>query len=352
MYWLELAGEADIFAALEATAVSSGLQVRAPGIATARAIDTTGVANAAFTRAAGRLLGWSDADPDSASALLRSADLNISSGTVAVRARDVRATAGVDTQAIERALGAVLVDRGFTIDLEDPDHELRALCAAGDLGRDPAADPTDPLDPVAAGAVDTDPTESFCALGWTSVRGERSFAQRAPTERPFFQPGSMDPLLARACVILAGARPGRRLLDPMCGTGGTLIEAGLIGASVLGVDADRRMVTGTRENLTDAVDDWQGELVCGDAARLPLAADSVDGFVVDVPYGRQSAIAATDATSLVASALTELRRVAPRGVLIADRSWAEAARDAGWSVSVVARRRVHGSLVRYLHLLV
>ncbi len=161
----------------------------------------------------------------------------------------------------------------------------------------------------------------------------------------------MHPLLARACVVLAGTRPGGRLLDPMCGTGGTLIEAGLIGASVLGIDADRRMVAGTRENLGDAVGDWQGAVVCGDAARLPLAADSVDGFVVDVPYGRQSAIAATDAVSLVASSLAELRRVAPRGVIVGDRSWAETARRAGWSVTAVARRRVHGSLVRHLHLL-
>jgi tRNA (guanine10-N2)-dimethyltransferase len=37
--------------------------------------------------------------------------------------------------------------------------------------------------------------------------------------------------------------------------------------------------------------------------------------------------------------------------VVADRSWAALAREAGWTVETVIERRVHGSLVRYLHLL-
>jgi tRNA (guanine10-N2)-dimethyltransferase len=45
---------------------------------------------------------------------------------------------------------------------------------------------------------------------------------------------------------------------------------------------------------------------------------------------------------------TDLRRVAPRAVVGGDRSWAVAAREAGWTVDVQFERRVHRSLVRYV----
>ncbi|PSP26037.1 TIGR01177 family methyltransferase [Halobacteriales archaeon QH_10_67_22] len=238
MYVLEFAGQDDAFAAREAASATTGVT---------------------------RLLGAASVDR---------------SGSVAVRAVDVRATAGVDTQRAERVLGGELVDRGFTVDLDDPDHELRALFAGpvGDSKREGGDGPD-------AGGV--------CALGWLAVESRRDFGDREPADRPFFQPGSMDPLLARALVNIAGARPGHRVLDPMCGTGGTLVEAGLVGARVVGADAQAKMVDGARENLADAL----GE-------------------------------AAFD--------------------LCRDRPWADAARAAGWTVDGQFRRRVHRSLDRHV----
>jgi len=43
--------------------------------------------------------------------------------------------------------------------------------------------------------------------------------------------------------------------------------------------------------------------------------------------------------------------VAPRCVLMADRSWEDAARAAGWTVDSRFERRVHRSLVRHVHVL-
>lgn len=353
MYWLEFAGEDDAFAALEAASAAADVEICAPGVATATSIVPDRIRTLALTRAAGELLGRTDATVESACALLAAAPLD-REGTVAVRARDVRASAGIDTQRVERELGSILVDRGFDVDLDDPDHVLRALFVAGAPARDAATDPDDPLDPVATGAItlssEADAADC-CLLGWRTVESQRTFGERAPTDRPFFQPGSMDPLVARALVNVAGAGPGRLFVDPMCGTGGLLVEAGLVGARPIGGDAQSKMVRGARENLRQYLEDRPWELVRADATRLPFPDDVADVAAVDVPYERQSAVAADSLTDLVSGALAELHRVSDRAVVVADRSWVATARSAGWSVDTVLRRRVHRSLVRYVHVL-
>jgi tRNA (guanine10-N2)-dimethyltransferase len=320
VYGLELAGEDDAFAAREAACAATAVSPVAPGLATARGVDADRLRTLAYTHRAVRLLGRCEASVPAARALVAAADVD-RSGSVAVRARDVRSTAGVDTRHAERELGSALVDRGFAVDLDDPDHELRACFSA-----------------------DT------CLVGWLAAESVRDYGDRRPTDRPFFQPGSMAPLDARALANLAGAAPGRTLLDPMCGTGGTLIEAGLVGARPLGVDAQRKMVRGARRNLRAYLDADFG-LLRGDATRLPLADGAVDGVVFDAPYGRQSKVARHDLTDLVGGALAEARRVAPRAVVVGDRSWTAAARDAGWTVEATFERRVHRSLTRHVLLL-
>jgi tRNA (guanine10-N2)-dimethyltransferase len=162
----------------------------------------------------------------------------------------------------------------------------------------------------------------------------------------------MDPMLARALVNIAGAREGATVVDPMCGTGGVLIEAGLVGARVVGNDAQAKMVGGTRANLRDALgDSGVFDVVRGDVTRLPLADDCADAAVFDVPYGRQSKIEGDSLADLVGGALAEARRLAPRAVVVADRSWDEAAEAAGWTVERRFERRVHRSLVRHVHVL-
>jgi len=331
VYLLELAGEDDAFAAREAAAVATDVSRLAPGLATARGIDarTRGLA---YTHRASEYVGRTDPDVASARALLEAAAIE-RSGTVAVRARNVRSLAGIDTQHAERELGAVLVDRGFAVDLDDPDHELRAVFSS-----------------------------DACVIGWLAEESIRDFGDRQPTDRPFFQPGSMDPLLARALANIAGAGPEATILDPMCGTGGGLIEAGLVGADVIGVDAQSKMVSGAAENLEHCLtaarspaglpEPGAWHTLRGDATALALPDDAVDGVVFDAPYGRQSKIANQPLADLVAGALAEARRVAPRAVVVADRAWDDAAREADWRVTDRFERRVHRSLTRYVLVLV
>ncbi len=318
VYVLELAGDDDEFAAYEAECAASAVELLAPGLATARGI-TDRLSDLAFTHRASELVGRCEPTVGDARALLTAATIS-RSGSVAVRAINVRGLTDIDTQAVERKLGSVLVDRGFTVDLDDPDHELRVLFSP-----------------------DT------CAVGWLAVEADRGFGSRQPGDRPFFQPGSMDPMLARALVNIAGARPGATVLDPMCGTGGLLLEAGLIGARAVGVDAQEKMVTGTHQNLNAYLDgDWA--VVRGDAASLPIAAEQVDTVVFDAPYGRQSKIAG-DLNPLIRDALEEARRVATRCVIVGDRPWAQVAHQTGWKTEASFERRVHRSLIRYITVL-
>jgi len=315
VYVLELGGQDDNFAVYEAESAASGVEHIGPGLATARTI-TDRIHNLAFTRRASELIGWGDPAVASARSVLDAATIE-RSGSVAVRAEDVRGETGVDTQRVERELGDVLVERGFSVDLEDPDHELRALFSAG-----------------------------TCVLGWLVTESVREYGSRKPTDRPFFQPGSMDPLLARALANIAGARPDATVLDPMCGTGGILIEAGLVGARVLGIDAQQKMVRGTQENLDHFLDgDW--DVLCGDARSLPVLDGGVDAVVFDTPYGRQSKIEGR-LDELVLEALREARRVAPRCVVVGDRPWAQAAHETGWRTEAAFDRPVHRSLTRYV----
>lgn len=318
MYVLELVGEDDGFAVAEAAHAATAVERVAPGLATAESVEIDRLRGLALTRAAGEVVAQTGATVEAARAAL--ADQAIDrTGSVSVRARDVRGTAGVDTRAAERALGDVLTAAGLAVDLETPDHELRALFAAG-----------------------------TAMLTWLAAESRRDFDERAPTDKPFFHPGSMDPLEARAVANLAGAGPGQLILDPVCGTGGLLIEAGLVGASVLGLDAQLEMVRGARVNFERYLEDWR--LSLGDTTRLPVG-QGVDAVVADLPYGRQSVVAHGDLVTLIAGMLEEARRVAPRAVVVVDRDCTAAARTAGWSVAAVHERPVHRSLTRHVHVL-
>lgn len=324
VYVLELAGDHDALAILEARSAATQPEVLAPGLALCEEIAQSRIQSLAFTHRVNETLAHGTGGLDAARAALQSRQ-PAPDGTVAVRARNVRGTAEIDTQAVERQLGGVLVDAGCEIDLDQPTHELRACFAA----------------------------ETW-VLGWLVAESVRDYGARQPTDRPFFHPGAMDPLLARAVANIAiGSRnPMQTLvLDPMCGTGGILTEAGLVGASVLGGDVDPQMVVGARRNLAEVLPGTQYDILRGDAGHLPVADDAVDAVVFDAPYGRQSKIAGTDGESLVFGALSEAKRVASHAVVVTDQPLEPLPDDVGWTVENHIQRPVHRSLTRYVHVL-
>jgi len=112
----------------------------------------------------------------------------------------------------------------------------------------------------------------------------RDYESRKPQDRPFFHPTSMHPKLARALVNLSRVLPGETLLDPFCGTGGILIEAGLCGLEPVGWDIDQDMIDGCRKNL----DHYGLEARLEKKDAVSEAGEELDAIATDPPYGRSS----------------------------------------------------------------
>lgn len=97
--------------------------------------------------------------------------------------------------------------------------------------------------------------------------------------------GALKPPVAAALVMLGEVREGMRVLDPCCGSGTILIEAALQGASVSGGDSDPVAVRAAQTNcraasITASIQQWQ-------AQSLPMAANSADCVITNLPWGRQ-----------------------------------------------------------------
>jgi tRNA (guanine10-N2)-dimethyltransferase len=136
---------------------------------------------------------------------------------------------------------------------------------------------------------------------------KKHFFHLKPHKRPFFYPGSMSPKLARCMVNLTMVKRGERLLDPFCGTGGILIEAGIIGAKVVGTDIDPKMVKGTIENLQYCnIPDY--EVFMEDVRKLELPY-KVDAVATDPPYGISASTRGEESHILCREALVSLENL-------------------------------------------
>jgi tRNA (guanine10-N2)-dimethyltransferase len=269
--------------------------------------------------------------------LVRSLDLEriMRTGrTFAVRTRFIRENEWQRRELLN-LVGAEIKARGYTVDLERPDHTFVLL--------------------------GTEEAFLFCSL-LHSVE-KRQFADAKPHFRPFFSPGVIMPKIARALANLSGVRENERFLDPFCGTGGILIEAGAVGARIIGADVQEKMVRGARENA--AFFELPADFLVGDAARLPLRAASIDAIATDLPYGRASLVAGSEARTaresgevrerLYREALMELYRVLKpgrRAVIVSNSpTLGSTARECGFRHREEHSYRVHKSLTRYIFVL-
>ncbi|MFP4188464.1 MAG: methyltransferase domain-containing protein [Halobacteriales archaeon] len=316
MYLFELKESNHALAVTEADAVGE-LVSEGRGYALVREPDLT--CRLAASHRVSRYLGEADATVEAAVEAARELDVSFD-GSFAVRAR-VHGDGPSSTE-LERRVGEVFAERA-PVDLDEPDDVVRLVVSEGRV-----------------------------ILGLHVCETE-GFEGRAPTEKPFFKPGSMSPMLARALSNIAGGYGGATLLDPMCGTGGVLVECALVGGRPAGGDASREMVEGARVNLRefcggDGVD-AESRLYVGDARSLPLGDSSVDCAVTDLPYGRASHVEGESPESVARGVLDELGSVVRSGgrvVAVSDRWLAETARDVGFVVVDRFEDRVHRSLTR------
>jgi len=117
----------------------------------------------------------------------------------------------------------------------------------------------------------------------------------------------MSPKLARGMNNLSRIKRGSVVLDPFCGTGGILIEAGIIGAKVIGMDIDEKMVEGTIKNLEYYnINDFK--VFQGDARYMKLPY-KVDAIVTDPPYGISASTAGVASKKIYHESLLSMQEI-------------------------------------------
>ncbi|KXB05248.1 hypothetical protein AKJ49_01200 [candidate division MSBL1 archaeon SCGC-AAA382A03] len=206
------------------------------------------------------------------------------SETIAVRVKRIKKySPRVDTQGLSKKIADKLLEEiNYSVDLESPDNEIVCLL-----------------------------TEEKCVLTVIRKRIDREFLnERKPSKRPSVHPSTMQPNLARALVNIARTSKNERFLDPFCGVGGILIEAGLIGANTIGADINSELLQGAEKNLSQLkIKDY--DLRICDARELEI--EKVDAIATDPPYGRQASTGGSELNELYKSTFPALARFLKSG---------------------------------------
>jgi tRNA (guanine10-N2)-dimethyltransferase len=239
--------------------------------------------------------------------------------TYEVRVKKIKPNSSISSEEIERTIGRILYAKGYRADLSNPNTRYRAVLS----GRK-------------------------CIFGIILGSVERgAFEHRNPAKKPFFYPGVVMPRLARALVNIARVKCDSIVLDPYCGTGGIMIEAGLIGAATLGCDIQKKIILGARMNLDFYLVNYS--IMLQDAQKLAFRDECIDCIVSDPPYGRSAIIQAQSLDSLMKNSLFEMYRVLRPGgrtVVVSEHALEKWALDVGFHVVDVYIQRVHRSLTR------
>jgi tRNA (guanine10-N2)-dimethyltransferase len=311
-----LSGEHPTLPRSELSCVGKVIESR-PQVAVVECTSLSHVSRLAMTHTVMEYLGECPADAASFNRVLK--DLSLSApGPFACRVKKIEGSyITKPTSSLERMMGGSISGE---VSLDHPSHEFRAIFS-----------------------------EDRCYLGKVICNIDRGlYEKRNPGKRIFFHPGVMMPRMARSIVNISLLRAREQFLDPFCGTGGVLVEAGMVGADVTGGDMDPFMVKGTRENVPDA------GLFVADAGSLPLKNNVFDAVATDLPYGQSSSIMGEGLESLYIQSLEEIRRVlkpGKRAVIVTHRD-IRAIASPIMNICEFHEQRVHKSLTRRVMVLV
>ncbi|MBW6461909.1 MAG: methyltransferase domain-containing protein [DPANN group archaeon] len=179
--------------------------------------------------------------------------------TINVRVIKTNLNVDINGTLLERQIGHLFHTNGAIIDLNDPEHLIRIY-----------------------------KTDEKGFMGELIFLQSQEFSKRKASLRPFHRPVSLDPKIARVMVNLAQVKAGDHVLDPFVGTGGILIEAGLMRCRIAGIDMDEVMVEGTKTNLK-SYKIPNSKIIKGDAFDTRnIFGENFDAIVTDFPYGKNT----------------------------------------------------------------
>lgn len=177
-------------------------------------------------------------------------------GSIAIKYKN--RSKNIDSQPIIKEI-ATIYTKNREVTLKNPDNEIRGLI-----------------------------TDSKIYVGLKTAKVNRSkFEERKVQHRPYFSPISLHPKLACALVNLTSVKKDETLLDPFCGTGGILLEAGLLGVKLVGSDIEEKMIEGCKKTL-DYYKIKDYSLYHSDIGNINKHVKKVDAIVTDMPYGKST----------------------------------------------------------------
>lgn len=167
------------------------------------------------------------------------------------------------------------------------------------------------------------------------------FMERKSHKRPAPHPTSIHPKLARAMINLTGVRNGT-IVDPFCGSGGILLEAGLMGLNVRGYDILDKMLEMSEINLKHwGISDYK--LKKKDALDL----EKCRYVVTDLPYGKNST--ASEINELYCKFLEVLRKkLVKRAVVVFPDFFYYKKYTKGLKIEQEFKWYIHKSMTRYV----
>lgn len=202
-------------------------------------------------------------------------------GSIAIRYKNRSKT--IDSQGIVKLLADVY-SKDRHVNLDNPDIEIRAIV-----------------------------TNSKIYVGKKIFEIDRhQFEKRKVQNRPFFSPISLHPKIARALVNLSCISKGETLLDPFCGTGGILIESGLMGVTPVGSDIEEKMVKGCKRNLEYYKIKNYNIYNC-DIGEIKKKISNVDAIVTDMPYGKSATTKGEEINKLYGRAFESMNDILKHG---------------------------------------
>lgn len=146
-------------------------------------------------------------------------------------------------------------------------------------------------------------------VGKLIYQNKEDFESRKAHKRPKLHPTSLHPKLARCLVNLTGIQPKQTLLDPFCGSGGILIEAGLMNINSIGFDINNEILNKAKENIKHFK--IEGKLEKKDALTIKTKHNYI---ATELPFGLNTP--STDLQNLYQEFLIILKKILKKQAVI------------------------------------
>ena len=155
--------------------------------------------------------------------------------------------------------------------------------------------------------------------------------------------------MSRIIINLSKVKKNEILLDPFCGTGGILIEAGILGINAIGNDIDKKLVEGSKKNL-EYYKISNYKLYNYDIGLINKYIESVDAVVTDLPYGKSTTTKGETINNLYQRAFVTIYQILKNEryaiIGLANKNLIELGKNY-LKIKKIYEIKVHNSLTRY-----